>query len=88
MPKYDIPVIVQVECKDIDTARQAVYALLEDLAGDEIASIRNEEMKLAIANDEITAKDGRRVVLLHPADTDSQYDPATYMAKEENNDND
>lgn len=87
MPKYDIPVIVQVETDTIESARQAVYALLEELANDEIL-IRNEDMRLAIANDENCAKDGRRVIILHPADTDSQYDPKTYVAQSDNDEGD
>jgi hypothetical protein len=79
MPRYDIPVIVQVDTDNIEGARRSVYALLEELAGDHpVAPVNHDKVKLAIANDEHKIKDGRRIVLLHPADTHEGYDPALY----------
>ena len=79
MPKFDIPVIIQVDTESIDSARQAVYTLLEDLSGVlPIAPINSDKVKLSIANDEQQIKDGRRIVLLHPDDTHAEFDPVVY----------
>lgn len=90
MPKYDVPVIVQVDTDNIDVARQKVHALLEELAGDRPAALINvidhDKIKFAIANDEQRIRDGRRIVILHPDDTDSGYDPNTYKSKETDDD--
>jgi hypothetical protein len=87
MPKFDIPVIVQVDTDDIDNARQSVYALLEELAGDHpVAPVNHDKVKLAIANDEYKTKDGRRLVILHPENAHAEYSPDEYAANRDKED--
>lgn len=89
MPKYDVPVIVQVNAKDIEEARKITYKMIDELANDLFTPFDPGTVNISIADDEQRINDGRRIVLLHPADTDSEYDPKAYreaLATRDDND--
>lgn len=77
MAKFDIPLIATIECDDIDQAREAVYRVLDDKFG------TDKQIHLSMADDNRSLKDGSRIVLLHPNDTDNLYDPEEYAKKRE-----
>lgn len=74
MPKFDIPVIIQVETDNINAARQTVYKALEALG---------QELGLAdvsMADDSIRVYGNRRAIILHPEDAHADYDEETYKS--------
>jgi hypothetical protein len=72
MPTFHVPIIAEVEAGSLVDARKLAYKAMDDLEIDKV--------KLLIANDENIIKDGRRIVLLHPEDACSDYDPEEYAA--------
>lgn len=67
MPTFDIPVIAAIDCGSIDEAREIASKALEQ--------IKIEKATISLANDSTVLRDGRRVVLLHPQNKHSDYDP-------------
>ena len=88
MPTYDIPVICSVQADSIDAAREIAYEAVEAINepfcddGERInAAFGNGKVEFMMANDEQTTRDHRRVFLLHPSDTTSDYDQEAYNEK-------
>lgn len=67
MPLFDIPIIASIDCASMDEAREIAYKALEQ--------IKIENAAINLANDSRSLNDGRRVVLLHPENDHSNYDP-------------
>jgi len=81
--KYHIPVIAEIEASSIEEARRAAYKALETIKLEEFKGGDEAEttpITLAVANDECRAKTGQRIFILHPSDTDSDYNPDDYAA--------
>lgn len=86
--KYDVPVIVSVEAKDIDAARRIVYQSVEsynDGGAFDPQSIGEleykEDVSMNMADDSNMTRTHQRIVFLHPADTHNTYSQEEYNAK-------
>jgi hypothetical protein len=86
--KYDIPVIVSVESKDIEEARRIVYQSVEsynDGGAFDPQSIGDlkypDDVSMNMADDSNTTRTHQRVVFLHPTDTHNTYSQEEYNAK-------
>jgi hypothetical protein len=81
MPKFHVPLVVEVECASLNEARTVVYRILEtvslkDFPGGEGGKITPTE--IVMADDSQKDRANHRIVFLHPEDVSSCYDSEAY----------
>ena len=85
MSKYHVPVICEVEAESMEDARLATNKAIETVSSMKGFGGKNcektAEITLRIADDGRQAKNGQRVVLLHPSNTHSDYNQEEYEAE-------